>query len=98
PAGTTVIPGNLTIGTGILGTTAALRHQASFLVVGNILINRGGLWDLNGQTEGFSNPDHPLVFNNGGAVQTGTGTLFLPPGNSITYNASVINPGGASIS
>lgn len=95
--GVTAIPANLVIGTGAIGSSASVRQNSSFQIVGNVTLYRGGTWDLNGTAEGFSNPDHPVVFNGGGSIQTGAGILYLPPGNSLTYNASA-SSGGASIS
>lgn len=88
PAGTTAIPHNVTVGNGT--TAATLSEQTGFSIVGQVTVNRGSLWDLTGQAEGFSliSPA-PLTLNDGGSVQTGpTGALYLPVGGDV-----VVNPG-----
>lgn len=92
--GVTTVPGHLIIGGGggILGTSATVRHFNGFTIGGSVTVNRGGLWDLAGQSEDFSVPAlqgrPPLTLTGGGDVQTGAGTLFLPAGGDV-----VVNPG-----
>jgi autotransporter-associated beta strand protein len=78
PTGTTAVPGALSIGTSA-GLPAMAGNVASYQVIGNIFVNRGGLLNLNGQVE---NVDH-LWLTEGGDVQTSTGILFLKAGGSI---------------
>lgn len=95
-AGVTTVPGHVFVGGGggFLGTAATLRQFAGNTIVGSVTVNRGGLWDLSGQSESFSIPAlqgrPPLTLNAGGDVQTGLGTLFLPPGGDV-----VVNPGSS---
>lgn len=78
PTGTTAVPGALSIGTSA-GLPAMAGNVASYQVIGNIFVNRGGLLNLNGQVE---NVDH-LWLTEGGDVQTTSGVLFLKTGGSI---------------
>jgi autotransporter-associated beta strand protein len=80
---TAAVPGNLIIGG---AGPATVQNLSSFNILGSVTVDRGGIWDLNGQTEGLNHP--PLILNNGGSVRTGSGILFLPGGGGI-----VINPG-----
>jgi autotransporter-associated beta strand protein len=89
------VPGHLIIGTapGAFNVLSArVEHRANFTIVGSVTVNAGGLWDLNGASEGWSIPDlqgrPPLTLNNGGSVQTGTGIFFLPVGGDV-----VVSPG-----
>lgn len=92
--GVTTVPGHLIIGGGggLLGTSATVRHFAGFTVVGSVTVNRGGLWDLSGQSESFDvvalQGRPALTLNTGGDVQTGAGTLTLPEGDVL------VNPAG----
>jgi fibronectin-binding autotransporter adhesin len=88
PAGTTAIPHNVAVGNG--SGPATLSEQSGFSIIGQVTVNRGGLWDLTGQAEGFSfiSPA-PVTLNDGGNVQTGpTGIFYLPVGGDV-----VVNPG-----
>ncbi len=93
--GVITIPGHLIIGNsfGVIAPVATVRHFAGFTIGGSVTVNRGGLWDLNGQEEGFSVPAlqgrPPLTLNGGGDVQTGGGIVYLPVGGDV-----VVNPGG----
>ena len=93
-AGVTTVPGHLFIGGGggLLGVAATVRHFAGSTIGGSVTVNRGGLWDLNGFTEGFTVAQlqgrPPLTLNDGGDAQTGAGTLTLPAGGDV-----VVNPG-----
>ncbi|HTD68786.1 MAG TPA: autotransporter-associated beta strand repeat-containing protein, partial [Candidatus Limnocylindria bacterium] len=78
PSGATAVPGPLNIGSPA-GLSALAGNVASYQVIGNIFVNRGGLLNLNGQAE---NVDH-LWLSEGGDVQTTTGVLFLKSGGSI---------------
>jgi autotransporter-associated beta strand protein len=79
PTGITAVPGPLNIGTPA-GLSATTANVASYQVVGNIFVNRNGLYNLNGQVE---NVDH-LWLMEGGDVQTSPpGVLFLKAGGSI---------------
>jgi autotransporter-associated beta strand protein len=73
------VPGNLVVGRPAGGTTAIARHFNHDQVWANITVNRGGLLDLAGSDE------YPgdITLNNGGDIQTGTGTLFLGPGVNV---------------
>jgi autotransporter-associated beta strand protein len=92
--GVTTIPGHLIIGNsgGLIVPTATVQHFSGFTINGSVTVNRGGLWDLNGQAEGFSIPAlegrPPLTLNNGGDVQTGSGFIYLPVGGDV-----IVNPG-----
>lgn len=102
--GVTTIPGHLIIGTGsgIVGPSATVRHFSGFTILGSVTVNRGGLWDLNGQSEGWGVPDlqgrPPLTLNDGGDVQTGAGIFFLPVGGDVVVNPGGFLGGGSSIS
>lgn len=98
------VPGHLVIGgaAGILtGPTARVEHRSSFTVIGSVTVNAGGLWDLNGASEGWSIADlqgrPPLTLNNGGDVQTGAGIFFLPAGGGIVANPGSQRFGGSTI-
>jgi autotransporter-associated beta strand protein len=79
PTGTTAVPGPLSIGTPA-GLSAMAANVASYQVIGNIFVYRGGLLYLNGQVE---NVDHLWLYE-GGDVQTSPpGVLFLKSGGSI---------------
>jgi len=97
PTGIEAVPGRLIIGPGAPNSQSTVKQLSSFTIVGSVTVDRGGLWDLNGQAEGFSVPDlHgdlPLTLRNGGRVQTGSGIVFLPVGGDI-----LVSPGtlGAS--
>ena len=98
PDGVNAVPGRLLIGTETLGAPpSTVRQLSGFSIVGSVTVNRGGLWDLNGQAEGFSIPDLqgdlPLTLRDGGRVQTGTGALYIPTGGDIE-----VIPGLAGIS
>ena len=92
--GLITIPGHLIIGSGgISGTAATVRHLAgcSNTIYGAITVNRGSLYDLNGQFEDFTplvalGGQPPLTLNNGGDVQTGTGRLTLPAGTTVVVD------------
>jgi len=94
PTGVTTVPSHLSIGggAGIIGPSATARHFGGFAIIGSVTVNRGGLWDLNGFSEGFTvsalEGRPPLTLNGGGDVQTGAGSLFLPTGGDV-----VVNPG-----
>ena len=96
-AGVTTIPGHLIIGTGALNSPATVRYFSGFTTIGSVTVNRGGLWDLNGQAEGWGVPDlqghPPLTLVEGGRVQTGAGIFYLPVGGDV-----VVNPGVTSAS
>jgi autotransporter-associated beta strand protein len=83
----TTIPGHLVIGGGgaLSEIPAVVRHAASFTIGGSVTVDRGGLWDLNGLSESFDvallQGGPALTLNRGGDVQTGAGTLTLPPGD-----------------
>jgi autotransporter-associated beta strand protein len=97
--GVTTIPGHLIIGTGAFNSPATVRHFSGFTILGSVTVDRGGLWDLNGQAEGWGLPElqgrPPLTLLNGGRVQTGTGIFFLPVGGDVVVNPGVL---GASSS
>jgi autotransporter-associated beta strand protein len=91
----TSVPGHLVIGSNsgvLVGPTARVEHRSSFTIIGSVTVNAGGLWDLNGASEGWGIPElqgrPPLTLNDGGDVQTGAGIFFLPAGGGI-----VVNPG-----
>jgi autotransporter-associated beta strand protein len=97
------VPGHLIIGTvasGFAVPSSRVEHRSSFTIVGSVTVNAGGLWDLNGGSEGWSIPDlqgrPPLTLNNGGSVQTGAGIFFLPIGGDIIVNPGLI--GSSTIS
>ena len=58
---------------------------------GSVIVNRRGLWDLNGFSESFGVAElqgrPPLTLNAGGDVQTGAGTLTLPVGGNVVVNS-----------
>jgi autotransporter-associated beta strand protein len=89
PTATTAVPAPLNIGTSsrLLATAA---NVASYQVIGNIFVNRTGVYNLNGQVE---NVDH-LWLTEGGDVQTSPpGVLFLKAGGSIqVLPGTVSNP------
>jgi len=95
PAGVTAVPSHLIIGGGggFLGTSATARQFNSFQILGSVMVDRGGLWDLNGFAEGFTpallEGRPPLTLSGGGDVQTGTGIVYLPVGGDV-----VVNPNG----
>lgn len=98
PVGIASVPGHLIIGTTTTGATvpsARVEDRAGFTIVGSVTVNRGGLWDVNGQAEGFSIPAlqgrPPLTLNDGGDVQTGTGIIYLPVGGDVVVNPGVIS-------
>lgn len=100
PSGIAAVPSHLVIGGGPLGSTATVRHFSGSTIIGSVTVNRAGLWDLNGQSEGWGIADlqgrPPLTLNNGGDVQTGAGTIFLPVGGDVAVNPG--NIGGSVIS
>jgi autotransporter-associated beta strand protein len=102
--GVTTIPGHLIIGTGsgVVGPSATVRHLSGFTIIGSVTVNRGGLWDLNGQSEGWGVADlqgrPPLTLNGGGDVQTGAGIFFLPAGGDVAVNPGGLLGGSSSIS
>lgn len=96
PTGVTTIPKRLVIGTGGLNAQAVVDQWSSFNIVGSVTVDRGGLWQLHGNAEGFSVPDlqgdAPLTLKNGGSVSTGDlgkGAIYLPVGGDV-----VVLPGG----
>ncbi|MBI3869920.1 MAG: autotransporter-associated beta strand repeat-containing protein [Verrucomicrobia bacterium] len=97
--GIAAIPGHLTIGlgSGFIRPIARVDQTSSFTIVGSVTVNRSGSWSLIGQAEGFSIPAlegrPPLTLNEGGDVDTGSGTLFLPVGGDV-----IVNPGQVSTS
>lgn len=105
PNNITSIPGHLIIGSspgGLGGPSARVEHRASFTILGSVTVNGGGLWDLNGASEGWSILDlqgrPPLTLNDGGDVQTGAGLFILPAGSGIVVNPGAIRFGGSTIS
>ena len=99
--GAASIPSHLVIGDGTpFGPATAARHTSSHTIIGGITVNRGGLYDLNGQSESFSlaqlGGQPPLRLNDGGDVQTGAGQLFLPAGTAVVVEPGV--NGSSSIS
>ena len=96
-AGVTTIPGHLIIGTGAINSPATVRYFSGFTTIGSVTVNRGGLWDLNGQAEGWGVADlqgrPPLTLVEGGRVQTGAGIFYLPVGGDV-----VVDPGVTSAS
>jgi len=74
----TAVPGPLSIGTPA-GEPAVAANLTGYQIVGNIFVNRGGLYNVNGQEE---NVDHLWLYE-GGDVQTTSGFLFLKTGGSI---------------
>jgi autotransporter-associated beta strand protein len=87
PNGTPAVPGHLLIGGAGFYTPATVQHLSGFNVSGSVTVNRGGLWDLNGQSEGFDvaalEGRPPLTLVDGGSVQTGIGILFIPAGGDV---------------
>jgi fibronectin-binding autotransporter adhesin len=93
PTGVEAIPGRLFIGSSSVHTTSAVEQISSFTITGSVTVDRGGVWNLIGQAEGFSIPDlhgdAPLTLLNGGSVNTGTnGIVYLPVGGDL-----IVNPG-----
>jgi autotransporter-associated beta strand protein len=74
----TAVPGPLSVGSAA-GAATVVHNLNGYQVVGNIFVNRGSLYNVNGQEE---NVDHLWLYD-GGDVQTGTGVLFLKTGGSI---------------
>jgi len=97
PAGTTAIPSHLVVGSGQINSATLVQHLSSFSILGSVTVNRGGLWDLNGQAEGFTvgllEGRPPLTLNGGGDAQTGaSGIFYLPVGGDVLVNPqNVIN-------
>jgi autotransporter-associated beta strand protein len=78
PTGITAVPSTLIIGTPA-GLPATAVNLTSYQVIGGIVVNRGGLLNLNGQVENVYN----MVLNEGGDVETSTGVLFQFTGGGI---------------
>jgi autotransporter-associated beta strand protein len=78
PIAVTAVPGPLTVGSAA-GSSAIARNLNSYQIVGNIYVNSGGLYDVNGQQE---NVDY-LELDGSGTVQTGAGYLSLKTSGSI---------------
>ncbi len=105
PTGVTAVPSHLIIGGGIGNLTSAstlVRHTGGFTILGSVTVNRGGLWDLNGFSEGFTvgalEGRPPLTLNDGGDVQTGAGSLFLPVGGDVRVTPGASLTGASTIS
>ncbi len=100
--GVTTIPGHLIIGGGggLFGASATVRHFNGFTIGGGVTLNRGGVWDLNGNSESFSvaglQGRPALTLNVGSDVQTGAGTLFLPGDSDVVVNPGTF-PGASSL-
>jgi autotransporter-associated beta strand protein len=86
PNGITAVPSTLIIGTPA-GLPATAANLTSYQVNGGIIVNRGGLLNLNGQVENVYN----MVLNEGGDVQTGTGVLFQFTGGGIFVFPGAVN-------
>jgi fibronectin-binding autotransporter adhesin len=78
PLAITAVPGPLSIGTPA-GVPATVANLVGYQIIGNIFVNRAGLYNLNGQEE---NVDH-LWLSEGGDVSTTTGFLYLKTGGSV---------------
>ncbi len=94
--GAVSIPNNLVVGSGPFGPLATARHLVGSsntvggMFGGSITVNGNGLYDLNGQIEGFPTLGDatPLRLYDGGDVQTGTGRLNIPAGKTV-----LVDPG-----
>jgi autotransporter-associated beta strand protein len=86
PLAVTAVPGVLNIGS-TAGLPATVANLTSYQVVGNIIVNRGGLLNVLDQVE---NVDH-LTLKEGGDVQTTTGVLSLKTGGSIQVLPGAVN-------
>ena len=86
--GVIAVPGNLTIGTksspvNSFGTTATVLCDESAGVGGtNVTVNGGSLYDLNYGAQSLAS----VTLNNGGAIQTESGTLTLMGATPVTVN------------
>lgn len=86
PLAVTAVPGLLSIGTPA-GLPAMVANLNSYQIVGNILVNRGGVLNVNDQVE---NVDH-LWLTEGGDVHATTGVLSLKTGGSIQVLPGAVN-------
>ena len=93
--GVTTIPGHLIIGTGAFNSPSTVRYFSGFTTIGSVTVNLGGVWDLNGQSEGWGIADlqgrPPLTLREGGRVQTGAGIFFLPVGGDVVVDPGIIS-------
>ena len=92
--GATAIPGRLIIGNSLFGAgPSTVVQNSSFTITGSVTVN-GGLWDLNGQAEGFSTGglqgDQPLTLRNGGSVQTESGIVYIPTNGNVVVIPGII--------
>jgi autotransporter-associated beta strand protein len=78
PFTVTAVPGTLNIGTPA-GLSAMAANLTGYQVVGDIVVNRAGLLNVNGQEENVGT----LWLYEGGDVQTTSGFLYLKTGGSI---------------
>jgi autotransporter-associated beta strand protein len=85
------VPGTLHVGIDS-GTAKSViaRNLRSTQCKGGVVVNKTGLYDLNG----FSEAVDGLTLNLGGAVQTGEGTLSLGSGSTVMVHQS---PGLATV-
>ncbi len=82
PFAVTAVPGLLTIGTPT-GVAAVARNFESYQVVGDIVVHRNGLLDVNGRIENVLH----LSLHDGGDVQTGgNGLLIMDEGGSLNVH------------
>ena len=88
--------GPLVIGDGS-GTVATVQLLINDDIPNNvpITINRGGVLDLNNQAETIGTS---LTLNDNGSITTGTATLQLSPGATVTANPNTIFVGSPTIS
>ena len=88
--------GPLVIGDGsVTAATVRLLFGAEIPNGVTITINRNGVLDLNNQTETIGTS---LTLNDNGSITTGTGTLTLLSGATVTANLGALIFGNASIS
>jgi len=89
----TAVPGWVVAGeSNGAGAPATIRNLSSYQIVGGILVNSQGLYDINGQVE---NTDY-LGLNGNAKVETGTGILNLKANASVgvtpgTNTTAIIN-------
>jgi autotransporter-associated beta strand protein len=85
PNAVTAIPANIDIGAPDGSSSAAVHNLNSYQIAGNIEVNSGSLYDINGLQE---NTDY-LTLNGNATIKTLGGYLSLKTGAGVTVNPGV---------